>query len=508
MVFASEGNNYTGAGFARRFASELGHRVNETLNERRWQLVLGTTAASVDQLQRMRDGMDRLGEGARQLEQGLLNAQDGVARLALEAARLAESVGQASAGLQQTGAAVRSLESRRPAAADLQTIRGGVQRLQVSQAALTQALARLEEGARELGGGVDVLRQQASSVPLIGERLADTIGPVAEGTTALRAGLRLTAEASNALQAGTRELSEGVQQLVDGTLVASAGVSTLSSRLPSDERLDELASASRSLADAQARLGPALAPLRVGASRLVVGVTAVAAVLPPSVGGPDGTASGLAASVEPQLDIDAPVANNGMGFLPNFIPVALWLGAVMTAFVFHIRRLPKSVSGLSPLGLMTGKMLFLGAINLSQAACVLLMCQWLLGLHPVHALGLALTMALSALTFMVLILLLVRLMGDLGKGVALVLLILQLSAAGGVMPVELASDFYGAISPWLPITWSVRGVRASAFGAFGHEWGAAVAVIVLFGVVFSALTIALGRWQFVEQDERRLAIDT
>ncbi|MFN5699897.1 MAG: hypothetical protein ACK47V_04585 [Betaproteobacteria bacterium] len=31
---------------------------------------------------------------------------------------------------------------------------------------------------------------------------------------------------------------------------------------------------------------------------------------------------------------------SGLGFLPNFILVALWLGAVMTAFVFHLRRMP------------------------------------------------------------------------------------------------------------------------------------------------------------------------
>ena len=157
---------------------------------------------------------------------------------------------------------------------------------------------------------------------------------------------------------------------------------------------------------------------------------------------------------------------------------------------------------------MAGKVSFLAAINLAQAGCVLLMCQLLLGLNPVHALGLALTMALSALTFMLLILLLVRLMGDLGKGVALVLLILQLSAAGGVMPVELASDFYGAISPWLPITWAVRGVRASAFGAFGDEWGTAVGVLLLFGLAFASLGVLTGRWQFVERHEQRLAIDT
>ena len=42
-VILSEGNNYSSAGFARRFAAELGHQVNETLNEKRWELVLSTS---------------------------------------------------------------------------------------------------------------------------------------------------------------------------------------------------------------------------------------------------------------------------------------------------------------------------------------------------------------------------------------------------------------------------------------------------------------------------------
>jgi putative membrane protein len=46
VLFASEGNNFMGAGFARRFAVELGHQVNETLNEKRWPLVPGATAGS------------------------------------------------------------------------------------------------------------------------------------------------------------------------------------------------------------------------------------------------------------------------------------------------------------------------------------------------------------------------------------------------------------------------------------------------------------------------------
>ncbi|MFM7972043.1 MAG: YhgE/Pip domain-containing protein, partial [Betaproteobacteria bacterium] len=116
VVFASEGNNYLGAGFARRFASELGHQVNESLNERRWAIVLGNTASSRDRLQQWRDGMSALRGGAIELEQGLGALRQGAVPMAQGAARAQEVAAGAAESLRQTGQALRALEARRPSA--------------------------------------------------------------------------------------------------------------------------------------------------------------------------------------------------------------------------------------------------------------------------------------------------------------------------------------------------------------------------------------------------------
>ncbi|MFM8510089.1 MAG: YhgE/Pip domain-containing protein, partial [Betaproteobacteria bacterium] len=464
VVFASEGNNYLGAGFARRFASELGHQVNESLNERRWAIVLGNTASSRDRLQQWRDGMSALRGGAIELEQGLGALRQGAVPMAQGAARAQEVAAGGAESLRQTGQALRALEARRPSASDLAALKDGVVRLNTGHAELQQGLRRLEDGASDLSAGIVAWRADVAPIPLLGDRALESTEPLLGGATTLRAGVRLARESSAALAGGVAEFGMGVTQLVDGLSAQGAGVAALSARLPSDERLDEAVAGSRTLAESSAQLRDGSAALHKGSLRLASGLDTLYKALPASLEGPQGSASGLAATVEPRLEIDAPVPNNGMGFLPNFIPVALWLGAVMTAFVFHLRRMPVRLQGCSRLSMLLGKMGVLGGINLAQAACVLLMCQLLLGLQPVHATGLALTMACSALTFMLLILLLVRLLGDAGKGAALVLLIVQLSAAGGVMPIELTSEFYAAISPWLPFTWSVRAVRASAFG--------------------------------------------
>ena len=507
VVFASEGNNYLGAGFARRFASELGHQVNESLNERRWAIVLGNTASSRDRLQQWRDGMSALRGGAIELEQGLGALRQGAVPMAQGAARAQEVAAGGAESLRQTGQALRALEARRPSASDLAALKDGVVRLNTGHAELQQGLRRLEDGASDLTAGIVAWRADVAPIPLLGDRALESTEPLLGGATTLRAGVRLARESSAALAGGVAEFGMGVTQLVDGLSAQGAGVAALSARLPSDERLDEALAGSRSLAESSAQLRDGSAALHKGSVRLASGLDTLYKALPASLEGPQGSASGLAATVEPRLEIDAPVPNNGMGFLPNFIPVALWLGAVMTAFVFHLRRMPVRLQSCSRLSMLLGKMGVLGGLNLAQAACVLLMCQLLLGLQPVHATGLALTMACSALTFMLLILLLVRLLGDAGKGAALVLLIVQLSAAGGVMPIELTSEFYAAISPWLPFTWSVRAVRASAFGAFGDEWGSALSVLLMFTAVFTVLLLLVGRWRFVPDEEHRPAMD-
>ncbi|MFY7984739.1 MAG: YhgE/Pip domain-containing protein [Burkholderiaceae bacterium] len=507
VVFASEGNNYVGAGFARRFASELGHQVNEALNERRWAIVLGNTASSRDRLQQWRDGMSALRDGAIELESGLGQLRQGSVPMAQGAARMQEVATGGVESIRQTTQAMRALEARRPAAADLAALKDGVNRLNGSHADLQRGLARLEEGAGDLTEGITQWRAEVAPIPLLGDRALESTEPLLGGAITLRAGVRLARESSTALAGGMSEFGLGVTQLVDGLSAQAAGAAALSARLPADERLEEAVSGGRALAEATAQVREGSVVLHRGAQRLASGADTLYKALPAFLEGPQGSASGLAATVEPRLEIDAPVPNNGMGFLPNFIPVALWLGAVMTAFVFHLHRLPLSVQGASSVARLLGKMGVLGGINLAQAAIVLLMCQLLLGLQPVHATGLALTMACSAITFMLLILLLVRLLGDAGKGAALVLLIVQLSAAGGVMPIELTNDFYATISPWLPFTWSVKAVRASAFGAFGDEWGAALSVLLVFTAVFTLLLLVVGRWRFVPDEEHRPAMD-
>ena len=98
-------------------------------------------------------------------------------------------------------------------------------------------------------------------------------------------------------------------------------------------------------------------------------------------------------------------------------------------------------------------------------------------------------------------------LGVIGKAVALVLVILQLSSAGGVVPIELTNDFYAAISGWMPFTWAIKAVRATAFDAFGGQWASSLGVLALFGLAAFALALKTARWTFVPDSEHRPAVE-
>ncbi|WP_077035254.1 YhgE/Pip domain-containing protein [Pelomonas sp. KK5] len=506
IVFASEGNNYTGAGLAKRFAAELGHQVNETLNEKRWSLVLGSSVTARQSLGRLRDGVARLHEGALELDKGLAAAKDGSSKLAGNGNQFATAVTQLSEGVKQLGAGLREIESRRPSAQDLQQLRNGSAQMAAGRADLIRGLDELHNGAIRLTQGAVQMRDESKDIPFIGERVASGAGQLADGGLQLSQGLQQAHAAEQRLAEGGQRMGSGVAALAEGVNSLGTALSTITTRLPADARLNELSAGGTALAGGAKGLDGGLDKLRAGAHQLLAGLELLDSSLP-DVPGLEGDPKGLAQSVAPKVEIDAPVPNNGTGFTPNILPITLWLGAVMTAFVFHMRRLPEFAARASRPAQLLGKLALPGVIVLLQSVVVLAMLMLALNIHVANLPALALMTAVAGIAFMLIIVVLTRAFGDAGKAIALILLILQLSSAGGVFPVELNGPFFRSISPWLPFTWVVKGVRASMFGAFGAEWLTALQVMMGIGVGAFVVAMLIGRWNFVGPEEHRPALD-
>ena len=111
------------------------------------------------------------------------------------------------------------------------------------------------------------------------------------------------------------------------------------------------------------------------------------------------------------------------------------------------------------------------------------------------------------MTFLLVVCALTRVLGDAGKALAMIFLAVQLSSSGGVLPVELSGSFFATMSPWLPITWVVRGLKASMFGAYDGAWQTPWRMVLAVAAVAALSSVLLGRWRYLPRDKLRPALD-
>jgi len=201
------------------------------------------------------------------------------------------------------------------------------------------------------------------------------------------------------------------------------------------------------------------------------------------------------------------VPSNGAGLAPNFVPMALWAGALTTGFLFHVRRLPASVAAAGRAARWLGKLAMPALLVLGQSLVMLVTIVPLMQVSPANLPTFALTLAIASLSFLAIVFAMIKLLGDVGKVVAVLLLILQLSSAGALLPIELTNDFFQRISPFLPFTWVVRAFRATMFGAFEGDWLMPWSVVVAAGALATAVGMFAGRWRIVDDAAYGPAID-
>ena len=534
-IYTSEGNNYASAGFARRFAPEVAQRVNTMLAEARWDLVLSTAAGSQRDLDSLRTALADLHKGASDMQAGLGRLRDGSRQtthagdLALESAQrlragaqqVAEGTQQLGTGTRQMAASLRALEARMPAESELGALRQGTQALAQGQQELLGGLDALGGGARRLEAGLMQLRTAADETPIFGGWVVEGVTPIAAGARELGAGLGRAREAQAMLLQGTQRLQDSVSTLADGTARTAGAVGSLQARLPDDGRLDRLTEGARDLASgheallvglrqlgagAQA-LQAGLGNLTDGAGRLDTGMELLRRTLPTDVDRPEGSAQGLALSVEPVVEVVAPVPNQGSALIPNFVPLALWVGAVMVAFLVHLRRIPETLASHPRLALAVGKLSLPVAVVLLQALVMLVLLATVLHVPMPQPGMFALTLATTSVAFLAIVWALVRLLGDLGKVVAVLLLIVQVSAAGALLPIELSDEAFQVMHPYLPLTWVVQAFRVSLFGAYDGAFWPAYSVVALTAAAGLTLGSLLGRWRPVPTPQWRPPLD-
>ncbi|MDD1369482.1 YhgE/Pip family protein, partial [Bacillus sp. MHSD17] len=205
----------------------------------------------------------------------------------------------------------------------------------------------------------------------------------------------------------------------------------------------------------------------------------------------------FASPVKVKTEKMAEVPNYGTGFTPYFLSLGLFVGALLLSIVYPLRDtvgVPKS--GFSWFISKFGVLLSVGIIQAVVADVILLFG---LGVEVQSIPYFILFSIVTSLSFIALIQCLVTAFGDAGRFIAIITLIIQLTTSAGTFPLELIPKFLQPFNAWLPMTYSVSGLKAVvSSGDFNFMWQN-IGILMIFIVALSLGTIASLTWMHKRQ---------
>ncbi|MEN8643257.1 YhgE/Pip domain-containing protein [Bacillus cereus group sp. BceL062] len=359
----------------------------------------------------------------------------------------------------------------------------GVTQLQSGSGKVTAGLGQLSAGANQMAGGVNQLADGSSQV-------TGGLGTLSVGVTKLADGSSQVTGGLDTLSAGANQMAGGVNQLANGSDQVTTGLSTLSTG--STQLIDGV----NKLADGSGKVTDGLVKVNDGSGELAEKL-GEGAEKTGEVKGTNKTFDMFANPVKVKTEKLAEVPNYGTGFTPYFLSLGLFVGALLLSIVYPLRDtvgVPKS--GFSWFISKFGVLLSVGIIQAIVADVILLFG---LGVEVQSIPYFILFSIVTSLAFIALIQCLVTAFGDAGRFIAIITLIIQLTTSAGTFPLELIPKFLQPFNTWLPMTYSVSGLKAVvSSGDFNFMWQN-IGILMIFIVVLSLGTIASLTWMHKRQ---------
>lgn len=198
---------------------------------------------------------------------------------------------------------------------------------------------------------------------------------------------------------------------------------------------------------------------------------------------PDALATAISAPVGVTRKAVFPVATFGSAMAPLYMMVSLWVGALLMCVSIRVevsRSTLSRLAGIKPRQIYFGRFGLFALVSLLQSVFEALGCMLFIGVQAVHPVLFLLTAWFAGLVFTFMIYTLVVSFGNAGKAVAVVLLVVQISGAGGAYPLQVLPKFFQNISPFLPATHAINALRASIAGVYQNDYWISMGYLALF----------------------------
>lgn len=382
-----------------------------------------------------------LAEGAQKLANGGKQLQAGSAKVQAGASQVKSGESQVKDGASQVKSGASSLND-------------GASQLKQGSDQLSDGASQVEKGSEELSAAVDPSLIPDGPIKDYAEgnvKLADGSSQVAAGGKQLANGANQLANGGSQLADGANQVAEGSSKLAEGSVSLASGATLLS-----NGATNALFAASSSLGSTANTLG---------------GITGI---------DEDTLGDYFLSPVELERNELFSVNSYGSDVSPFYLVLSMWVGAVITCVMMN----PGNSQGTkySPFEMYFGKLLTYIIMSILQA-CVTIIGCYLLGIQILNPILFIASCILVSMIFMILIYSIISAIGTVGKGIGVVLLVLQISATGGIYPIQIMHPFFRALYPYMPMTYGITLVREAQLGTVWSNYIPALAILLAIGFV-------------------------
>lgn len=329
-------------------------------------------------------------------------------------------------------------------------------------------------------------------------KLKDASTQIAAGAATLSAGTSSLPElkqALNQLSAGLTQAKSGSETLAEGSKTLYSGLSTINSAT------GKLSNAAGEISDGASKLSDGSVKLNDGIEEAKTGVDDSITDADSDLKALDGL-SDYAKTPVSIVETDIyPVPNYGTAFTPYFLSLSLWVGALIMFFGIYLDADGRfKILSRASENKVARSFCYL-VIGLTQAVVLAIVVQFGLGLEIANIPIFYAACCLVSMVDIAIVQFCLVHLKDLGKFIAIALLILQLTSCGGTFPMEIIPKTFGYLYPFMPMTYAVGLFKNAISGVASKEVVYNGGILCAILVVFMVLTIMFSVVKF-KKDEK------
>lgn len=201
---------------------------------------------------------------------------------------------------------------------------------------------------------------------------------------------------------------------------------------------------------------------------------------------PEKIAEFMAAPTSIQTQAVFPVATYGSAMAPLFTNLALWIGAFSLVVILKLEVDEEGVGSMTSAQKYMSRWMLLALFAIGQALVVSI-GDLIIGVQTVSKFAFVGTAVLVSLVFLSVIYMLATCFQHIGKGLCVIIVILQIPGAAGLYPIEMMPSFFRFLHPLFPFTYGINAMRETVGGFYGNAYLRSLGVLGIHVLIAFAL---------------------